>query len=144
MSHGVSVSEVPTGVRPAKRSTAGLPVYVGTAPIGGGDESFVNQPSIFYSLAEFVAKCGELVPSSKWADWTLHEAASAHFSIYEVAPFVAINVANPDDADHVSSVANATHLVDPTNGKVMGVLSYGFDESIFSKDANGYFKVVPA
>jgi len=26
----------------------------------------------------------------------------------------------------------------------MGVLSYGFDASVFSTDANGYFKVVPA
>lgn len=33
---------------------------------------------------------------------------------------------------------------DPTNGKVMGVLSHGFDASVFSTDANGYFKVVPA
>lgn len=131
MAHGVTVSEVPTGARPAKRSTAGLPVYIGTAPIGGGDESFVNKPGIFYSLAEFVAKCGELVPSSKWSDWTLHEAASAHFSIYEVAPFVAINVADPDNADHVSSVANATHLVDPTNGKVI-LQSYGApDEAVY-------------
>ncbi len=37
-----------------------------------------------------------------------------------------------------------TLMEDPTNGKVMGVLSHGFDASVFSTDANGYFKVIPA
>lgn len=128
--HGVTVNEVPTGVKPPVRTTAGLPAYVGTAPINDGDLTFVNKPGVFYTLAEFQAKCGELLPSSKWGQFTLHEVASAHFKVHSVAPFVAINVLNPSDADHVSSVANATHLIG-SDGSVI-LQSYGApDEAVY-------------
>lgn len=111
MVHGVQVQEQPSGVKPPVRISAGLPVYVGTAPINAGDLTFVNKPGVFYTLAEFEAKCGPL--SDDFDSWTLHEAAKAHFSVYGVAPIVCINVLDPEDTDHVASVVGQSHqLVD--------------------------------
>ncbi len=111
MGHGASVSEVPTGVKPPVRISAGVPVYAGTAPINSADLTNVNKPKVFYTLAEFVAKCGAL--SDDFSSWTLHEAAKAHFSVYSVAPIVCINVLDPDNSDHVATVTNESHqLVD--------------------------------
>jgi hypothetical protein len=124
MGHGVTVREVPTGVKPPVRISAGLPVYVGTAPINAGDLSFVNKPGVFYTLAEFEAKCGPL--SDDFASWTLHEAAKAHFSVYSVAPFVGINVLDPDDAGHKASATNESHQL--VNGEVKLQVYGGADE----------------
>jgi hypothetical protein len=77
--HGTTVNEVPTGVKPAVRTTAGLPIYTGVGSINQGDLEAVNKPVVCYSLAEFVETFGE-IPSGKWSEWTLHEAAKAHFS----------------------------------------------------------------
>ncbi|MEK0431304.1 MAG: hypothetical protein RL139_1108 [Gemmatimonadota bacterium] len=113
MAHGVSVSEVPTGVRPPVRVTAGLPVYVGTAPVNLGTlVDVVNKPMLFYTLAEYVAKCGPIPPASEWGKWTLAEAASAHFSVYSVAPFVAINVIDPTNSDHYNQLVTEPVVLD--------------------------------
>jgi phage tail sheath protein FI len=109
MGHGVSINEVPTGVRPPVEVTAGLPVYVGTAPINDGDLTVVNKPVKISTLAEFVAIFGPLVPSSEWDNWTLHEAAKAHFSAYSVSPIVCVNVIDPDNVDHVASATGESH-----------------------------------
>lgn len=75
------------------------------------------------------------------------------FKMGKIAPVpgpILLERVNAADLTSVDAAGNffptpaLTLKEDPTNGKVMGVLSYGFDESIFSKDANGYFKVVPA
>lgn len=111
MGHGVTIQEQPTGVKPPVRISAGLPVYVGTAPINSVDLTNVNKPKVAYSLAEFVAAFGAL--SDDFDLWTLHEAAKAHFSVYSVAPIVCINVLDPDNADHVAITTDQSHqLVD--------------------------------
>jgi phage tail sheath protein FI len=111
--HGVTVSEVPTGVRPPVRVTAGLPIYVGLGTINAGDIACVNTPVVAYNLAEAVAKIGPISDPSEWDKWTLHEAAHAHFSVYGVGPIVLINVIDPDDAGHVASATGESHqLVD--------------------------------
>jgi hypothetical protein len=112
MAHGVSIEEVPTGVRPPVRVTAGLPVYVGLATINAGDVAAVNVPRVYYTLAEAVDDLGPITPSSEWGDWTLHEAVHAHFSVYSVGPIVCINVLDPDNAAHVSSGLNESHILD--------------------------------
>jgi uncharacterized protein len=137
MAHGVTVSEVPTGVKPPVRTTAGLPVYVGTAPINLGEDSdgvedltAVNVPVICYTLAEAVAKFGEISDVSRWGDWTIHEAMKAHFSVFSVAPVVFINVIDPDNAAHVNTDTGQTHLLD-ADGEVI-LQTYGDpDEGVY-------------
>lgn len=127
--HGTTVNEVPTGVKPAVRTTAGLPIYTGVGSINQGDLEAVNKPVVCYSLAEFVETFGE-IPSGKWSEWTLHEAAKAHFSAYGVAPVVFINVINPDDTDHVSTATSQTHLVG-SDGTVTLQTYGGADEAVY-------------
>jgi uncharacterized protein len=111
MAHGVQISEQPTGVKPAVRISAGLPVYFGTAPINSVDLTNVNKAKVAYTLAEFQAAFGAL--SDDFASWTLHEAAKAHFSVYSVAPIVCVNVLDPENAAHVASETGESHqLVD--------------------------------
>lgn len=143
MAHGVTISEVPTGVKPAVRVTAGLPVYVGTAPITGGDLTCVNKPVIAYTLAEAVAKIGPQVASSGWDSWTLHEAMKAHFSVYSVGPVVFINVIDPDNTDHVASATGESHqLVDgevqlQTYGGADAALLGVIESTVVVKDITG-------
>ena len=98
MGHGVTIDEIPTGVRPPVQITAGTPVYTGTAPINDGDLTFVNKAGVFYTLEEAVAALGPV--SSDFGKWTLHEAVKAHFSVYAVAPIVCINVLDPTNSRH--------------------------------------------
>jgi hypothetical protein len=126
MAHGVNILEQPTGVKPAVRISAGLPVYFGTAPINAGDLECVNTPAVFYTLAEAVAKLGPL--SDDFASWTLHEAVKAHFSVYSVAPIVCVNVLDPDNAYHTATATNESHqLVD---GEVQLQVYGGPDEPL--------------
>lgn len=113
MGHGVTVSEVATGAKPPVRSTAGLAVYVGTAPINLGDETAVNKALLFNTLAEAQAKLGPLgaVDSADWGKWTLLEAVKAHFLVYEVGPIVCINVLDPDNDDHIGSLVDERNVL---------------------------------
>jgi hypothetical protein len=114
MSHGAQVEEVPTGVRPAVQISAGVPVYFGTAPINSVDLTNVNKPKLATSLAEFEAAFGAL--SDDFASWTLHEAAKAHFSVYEVAPIVCVNVLDPNVSRHKATATDESHQL--VNGSV--------------------------
>lgn len=115
MDHGVSVNEQPTGVKPPVRISAGLPVYFGTAPINSVDLTNVNKPKLCYTLAEFEEQFGPL--SDDFDSWTLHEAAKAHFSVYSVAPIVAVNVLDPENAYHVASATSESHQL--VSGEVL-------------------------
>jgi phage tail sheath protein FI len=117
MSHGVNIEEQPTGVVPPVAVDSALPTYVGTAPVNLGDESFVNTPGLFSTLAEFSAKCGDLgqVDSSLWDQYTLHEAASAHFSVYGAGPIVCINVLDPSKSGHKTPHVGESHTFTSTD-----------------------------
>ncbi len=112
--HGVQVDEVPTGVKPPVKISAGLPVYVGTAPITSTDLTNVNKPKLCSTLADFVNQFGPV--SSDFASWTLHEAAKAHFSVYSVAPIVCINVLDPENVAHTATATDQSHQL--VNGSV--------------------------
>ena len=114
MGHGVTIDEVPTGVKPPVSISAGLPVYFGTAPINSVDLTNVNKPKLCETLADFVTQFGPL--SSDFASWTLHEAATAHFSVYSVAPIVCINVLDPNNAYHVGILTGEANVL--VNGSV--------------------------
>jgi uncharacterized protein len=114
MGHGVSVDEVPTGVKPAVQISAGLPVYFGTAPISSVDLTNVNKPKLCLTEADFVTQFGAL--SDDFDSWTLHEAAKAHFSVYGVAPIVCVNVLDPENAGHKATATDQSHQL--VNGSV--------------------------
>jgi hypothetical protein len=112
--HGVKIQEQATGAKPPVRISAGLPVYIGTAPINSVDLTNVRKAKVARTLAEFEAAFG--AQSDDFDSWTLHEAAKAHFKVYEVAPIVCINVLDPDNADHVASTTGQSHQL--VNGSV--------------------------
>lgn len=95
--HGVYKSEVPTSLLPPVRTEAGLPVFVGTAPIHLGRDSEamenVNKPQLCYTYQEAV----ELFGFNRDFDrYTLCEAIYSQFALFNVAPVVLINVLDPD------------------------------------------------
>lgn len=118
--HGVTINEVPTGVRPPVRTTAGLPVYVGTGPINLGDPTCVNEPRVYYTMAEVEEDYGPLssMPATRWSAYTLMEPITAHFETYGVGPIVLVNVLNPDDTDHTNTATGEVHLIG-TDGTVL-------------------------
>ena len=126
MEHGVSVSEIPTGVVPPVSVFAGLPVYVGLGRVNMGDVTAVNKPVLCSDLAAFVAKFGPISPSDDWGKWTLYEAASAHFVLYGVGPIVCINVIDPTNAAHYAVVTGESHTLDAGGNATLGV--YGAPE----------------
>jgi phage tail sheath protein FI len=106
--HGVYASEVPTSILPPVRTSAGLPVVFGTAPVNlATAPAAVNTPVLCYTYAEAVAALGY---SDDWDSYTLCEFMNSHFSLFGVAPVVFVNVL--DSATHKEAVTNsATALV---------------------------------
>lgn len=101
--HGVYASEVPTSILPPVRTSAGLPVVFGTAPVNLATAPVaVNTPMLCYTYAEAVAALGY---SADWANYTLCEFINSHFSLFNVAPVVLVNVL--DSATHKEAVTNA-------------------------------------
>lgn len=92
--HGVYTYEVPTSIVPPVKSTAGLTVIVGTAPIHLTDDpaALVNKPMLGYTYSECVKKMGYL---DDFDSYTICEAISSHFALFAVAPLVMINVLDP-------------------------------------------------
>lgn len=127
--HGVRVVENPTAARAAVQVETGLPVYVGTAPVNLGDVTSVNKPVLCSSLAEYVAKFGPVLDSDRWSDYTLMEAAKAHFTLYGVAPIVCINVLDPANVDHLNQLVTEPAVLD-ANGDAF-VESYGSVTPLF-------------
>ncbi|GAV21609.1 phage tail sheath family protein [Carboxydothermus pertinax] len=107
--HGVYVSEIPTSVIPPVRTSAGLPVVFGTAPINLATEPApVNKPILCYTYEEAVKQFGY---SDDWANYTLCEFIKSHFALFNVAPVVLVNVLDP--AVHKQHVtAESITLVD--------------------------------
>jgi phage tail sheath protein FI len=102
--HGVYASEVPTSILPPVRTSAGLPVVFGTAPVNRATAPVaVNTPKLCYTYAEAVAALGY---STDWDNYTLCEFMNSHFSLFNVAPVVFVNVLDP--ATHKTAVATKT------------------------------------
>jgi hypothetical protein len=108
--HGVYVSEIPTSVLPPVRTTAGLPVVFGTAPVNLTDDEGaekVNKPILCYTYKEAVDALGY---SDDWNSYTLCEFIKSHFSLFAVAPVVLVNVLDP--AIHKASVSAESLTLD--------------------------------
>ena len=111
--HKITTSEVPTALLSPITGEAGLTVVFGTSPINMGDIANVNEPVLAYTYAEAVKKLG-YVPARQIAgtvekpikifDYTISEAIDSHFSKFNVAPLIMVNVLNP--ATHKTSITD--------------------------------------
>ena len=90
--HGIYTSELPTPLVALTQITAPT-VAVGTAPVHlASSPAAANTPILCSTLAEFVNQFGW---SDDFENYTLCEVAKAHFSLYNVAPVIFINVLDP-------------------------------------------------
>jgi len=108
--HGVYISEVDTSVSAPVEVAAGLPVFVGRAPINLADDptAYVNKPFYAETYSEAVAALGY---SDDFENYELCEAIYVMFKLYGVGPVVFINVMDP--TEHIASVSgNTVTLVD--------------------------------
>lgn len=110
MDHGIKIKEQPTAIVPPVRTTAGLAVFVGTAPLHfAADEDAaenVNKPLLCHTYREAVEQLGF---SRNFEDYTLCEAIYSHFVLYNVSPVVLINVLDPNI--HKTTVKDQTFEV---------------------------------
>ena len=92
--HGIYGREVATSLVPMTQINAGLPVVFGTAPVHlATDRAKANAPVLCYKYAEAVQALGY---SDNWHDYTLCEFMYSHFSLFNMAPVVFVNVLDAD------------------------------------------------
>lgn len=95
--HGITMVERETSLIPPVRSTSGLTVAFGTAPLhlATGEDALknVNKPKLCYTYQEAVEQFGY---SSDFDSYTLCEAIRSHFALFNVAPIVLVNVLDPE------------------------------------------------
>lgn len=92
--HGVYTSEVATSLIVPIEGSAGLQVIFGTAP------KACSEPVLAYSFAEAKEALGY---SDDWETYTLCEAMSANFDLFNIAPVVFVNVATTDNDEDVTA-----------------------------------------
>lgn len=111
--HGVYPSEIPTSIIPPVKTSAGLPVVFGTAPLHLANSSAgANNPVLCYTYTEAVTAFGY---SEDWDKYTLCEFIYSHFALFAAAPVVMVNVLDP--TVHKTAVTDAT--VNIAEGKVV-------------------------
>ena len=103
--HGVYTSEVATSVTSPVQVSAGLPIFIGRAPVNLvlDPRAYVNKPLLAYTYAEAVAALGY---TDDYKNYELCEAMYVLFKLYQVAPVVFINVLDPET--HKTAVADAS------------------------------------
>jgi len=103
--HGVYINEVATSVTAPVEVSAGLPVFIGRAPVNlvTDPTAYVNKPLLAYTYGEAVAAMGY---SDDWENYELCEAIYVMFKLYAVAPVVLINVLDP--TEHKVSISDAS------------------------------------
>lgn len=115
--HGISIREKPTSLVPPVKTSAGLQVVIGTAPINTVEDidGAVNNAVLVMNFEEAVKKLGY---SNHWDKYTLCQSMDASFRLFNVAPIVFINVLDPKE--HKKSSGEELVIVD-------GVGSLGLD-----------------
>lgn len=105
--HGVYTGEIPTSIVAPANTTAGLPVFIGIAPVHlAANPAKANTPILCYTYAEAVQQLGY---SDDWDKYTLCEAMYSQFSLYNIAPVVFINVLDP--AVHKQAVTDSEVVI---------------------------------
>lgn len=128
--HGVYISEQATSIVPPVRTSAGLPIFIGTAPVNQTDITNINKPILCYSYKEAVEKFGF---SKDFDKFTLCEAIYSQFALFNVAPVVLINVL--DSADHSTVITGETALL--VDDKVALVKDGAITSTIVVKNGAG-------
>lgn len=92
--HGIYIEHASTVGALQARAVGTVPVYIGTAPITTDDETKINTPILINSYNDFISELGY---SEDWGNYTLCEAAYAHFknNVQAIAPFIVINIYRP-------------------------------------------------
>lgn len=101
--HGVYTSEQATSLVPMIETDSGLIVAFGTAPVHLTANPEANEPKLFYTLQEAVEALGY---SDDWSKYTLCEVMKQHFTYYNMAPIVMVNVLDP--ATHKTAVSDVS------------------------------------
>lgn len=117
--HGVYVSEQPTSIVPPVRVSAGLPVFIGTAPVNQTDITNVNKPVLCYSYKEAVEAFGF---SKDFKNFTLCEAIYSQFALFNVAPVVLINVLDANEHSMVQTPVAKTFADDKITTSKQGII----------------------
>ena len=117
--HGVYVSEQPTSIVPPVRVSAGLPVFIGTAPVNQTDITNVNKPVLCYSYKEAVEAFGF---SKDFENFTLCEAIYSQFALFNVAPVVLINVLDANEHSVVQVPVTKTFVDDKITTSKQGII----------------------
>ncbi|MEK4713473.1 phage tail sheath family protein [Sporosarcina sp. FSL K6-5500] len=149
--HGVSTQEIPTSIVPSVSTSAGLPIVFGTAPVNLVENPLVNKPILCYRYGEAVQQLGY---SDNFGDYTLCEFMSSHFSLFNVAPAVFINVLDPKIHKKPGVPATLTVTKQEALLKVHGVLpktlvvknsdgttTYGEEDYETEFDDDGYLHI---
>ncbi len=102
--HGLFVTESPTSLSAPINGTAGLAVFVGTAPVNMVAEGAVNKPILVTKYADAYSNLGY---SEFFDKYTLSGAMFATFNMYNVAPVIFINVLDPNNPAHVKAVGES-------------------------------------
>lgn len=94
LKHRIETTESEVEVLSPQKGTAGFQVIVGTAPINLAEDpdAAVNTPVIVYSKAEAQRKVGYC---EDFKNYTLCQSISANGDIFNIAPYVLINVLDP-------------------------------------------------
>lgn len=102
--HGISVTESPTSLSEPITGTAGLVVYVGTAPVNMVSNAAVNKPILINRYNEALERFGY---SENFDKYTLSGAMFATFKMFSISPVIFINVLDPNNPAHVKSIAES-------------------------------------
>lgn len=108
--HGVYVNEEATQARKPRETTTGIQFIVGTAPVHllPDPSSAVNEPILVRSLTEAKQKLGY---SEDFDKYTLCQSMYMDFSVLSVAPAIFVNVLDPANASHKTTVSETTLTV---------------------------------
>jgi phage tail sheath protein FI len=130
--HGVYGNEIPTSIVPSVNVEAGIPVVTGVAPVNLSqrEKTPVNEPVLCYTYGEAVKAFGY---STDFENYDICEFMSSHFSLFNVAPVVFVNVLDP--AEHKAAGTPATLTV--TNGEAILNQTGIIKSSLVVKDEAG-------
>ena len=138
--HGVKISEVATSVLPPVESSAGIPIFFGTAPVNMTADASVNKPILCYSYEEAVAALGYVPPVEnekglKKFEYTLCQAMYSQFVLFQVAPVIFVNVLDP--SKHKKSASATNFTLDAKMGSATVAESGILPESVTIQSSTG-------
>ena len=102
--HGAYSSEKSTSLVSPITASAGLQVYIGTAPVHLASDPYatVGKPIVCYDFASCEQQLGY---SENFKEFTLCEAMDFNFRVFNNAPVIFINVLDPSNTSHTKKNA---------------------------------------